>query len=147
MSISLTGSVIDVSGGSLASLSELLERVAPDARQSVARLADEPLRTAAALVAEVRDYVRVVEAAAAKDAFIDAKVAAALAGASVELATRCEAGAAEDRLLAQVAIRYFILEDDAEGDLSSVVGFDDDAEVMNAVVELLGMDDLRIDIQ
>ena len=44
----------------------------------------------------------------------------------------------ETRLLIQAAVRYFLIEEDGDGDLNSVLGFDDDAEVMNAVLVHLG---------
>ena len=43
-----------------------------------------------------------------------------------------------ERLAIQAAVRYFVLEDDAESDLNSVIGLDDDAEVVNAVLRHLG---------
>ena len=45
---------------------------------------------------------------------------------------------ARARKLAQVALRYFVLEDDGDGDLTSAFGFDDDLEVVNAVSRALG---------
>ena len=41
-------------------------------------------------------------------------------------------------------IRYFTLCDDDEDDFSSPIGFDDDAEVMNACLRLAGRGDLCI---
>jgi hypothetical protein len=43
-------------------------------------------------------------------------------------------------------VRYFVLNEDAEGDMDSLVGFDDDALVFNAVVEELGHADLVVDL-
>lgn len=37
------------------------------------------------------------------------------------------------------AIRYFVIEEDAEGDLDSIVGFDDDARVVNWVINRFGL--------
>ncbi len=39
------------------------------------------------------------------------------------------------------AIRYFCREDDEEPDFSSPLGFEDDAEVLNACLRLAGLDD------
>lgn len=41
-------------------------------------------------------------------------------------------------------IRYFTLSDDDEDDFSSPIGFDDDAEVINACLRLAGRSDLCI---
>jgi len=46
--------------------------------------------------------------------------------------------------LTHVAVRYFVLEEDGDGDQSSPFGFDDDVEVFNAVVRLLGHPRLQI---
>lgn len=52
----------------------------------------------------------------------------------------------ESRRLIQVACRYFVETEDGEGDLESVFGFDDDAEVLNAVVMKVGRSDLVVSI-
>jgi len=52
----------------------------------------------------------------------------------------------ESRRLIQVACRYFVETEDREGDLASVFGFDDDAEVLNAVAVKLGRPDLVVSI-
>ncbi len=46
----------------------------------------------------------------------------------------------------QAATSYFINSDDANPDLESMLGFDDDAEVFNAVCHHLGRADLEVDI-
>ena len=66
------------------------------------------------------------------------------------LAKGCQAllgqvGAApEERLLAQVAVRYVVLDEDADGDCDSPYGFDDDVEVFNAVALHLGLAHLAL---
>jgi len=44
--------------------------------------------------------------------------------------------------LTQLAISYFVLEEDAEDDNESLIGFDDDLQVAVAVIEELGLHDL-----
>jgi hypothetical protein len=44
--------------------------------------------------------------------------------------------------LTQLAIHYFVLEEDAEDDNDSLIGFDDDLQVAIAVIEELGLHDL-----
>ena len=46
--------------------------------------------------------------------------------------------------LLQVACGYFVLAEDDEDDLDSLVGFDDDALVINACARLLGVEDAVI---
>jgi hypothetical protein len=48
--------------------------------------------------------------------------------------------------LIQAACHYFVENDDEDRDLESVYGFDDDAEVVNAILELLNRQDLTIQI-
>jgi hypothetical protein len=42
-------------------------------------------------------------------------------------------------------VDYFVMRDDGEDDLHSPIGFDDDARVVNAVLDALGRSDLRVD--
>ena len=44
--------------------------------------------------------------------------------------------------LTQLAISYFVLEEDAEDDNESLIGFDDDLQVAIAVIEELGLHQL-----
>jgi hypothetical protein len=44
--------------------------------------------------------------------------------------------------LTQLAVSYFVLEEDAEDDNESLIGFDDDLKVVIAVIEELGLHDL-----
>lgn len=48
----------------------------------------------------------------------------------------------EQHRLAQLAINYFVLAEDAEDDNHSLIGFDDDLQVVVAVIEELGFQHL-----
>ena len=48
--------------------------------------------------------------------------------------------------LIQAACYYFVENDDEDGDLQSVYGFDDDAELLNVILEHLDRPDLAIQI-
>ena len=52
---------------------------------------------------------------------------------------------AQERALVRGAVEYFLLVDDAESDLHDSLGFDDDARVVNSVLDHVGRRDLRID--
>jgi uncharacterized membrane protein YkvA (DUF1232 family) len=54
----------------------------------------------------------------------------------------------DDDARAQIrgAVEYFLLADDAVGDLEDVVGFDDDARVVNTVLERIGHPEFAIDL-
>jgi len=49
--------------------------------------------------------------------------------------------------LARAAVRYFILEEDAESDAASILGLDDDAQVIRAVARELGCGDILRDME
>ncbi len=51
---------------------------------------------------------------------------------------------AEQRSLIRGAVEYFLLADDASGDLDDVFGFDDDARVLNSMLERIGKTEYRI---
>lgn len=55
-----------------------------------------------------------------------------------------EAPARDRHLLVHIAVRYFVTKDDDEDDRESLVGFDDDALIINACARLLGASDALI---
>jgi hypothetical protein len=84
----------------------------------------------------------------AEAALVEPNVAVAL---SLELATGLRALAGkgselspEQRRVAGGAIAYFLLTDDADNDVSSAIGLDDDLEVFNEACRRVGRDDLVI---
>lgn len=44
-----------------------------------------------------------------------------------------------------LAMEYFICSEDEENDLSSSIGFDDDAEILNQVLRFIGRKDLHVE--
>lgn len=54
--------------------------------------------------------------------------------------------AAEHHRLVHLACRYLACDDDGESDFDSVLGLDDDAAVINAVVEVLGKPQWRVEL-
>lgn len=109
------------------------------------KLLSEDLIPVHQLFAEVTEYRKAIEQARRME-HVDDTVANALADVSMKLLqTIGEATSETQRRLIQAAVRYFVLEDDIDGDLDSVLGFDDDAEVMNAVLAHLGHDDWYVD--
>ncbi|MDH3303210.1 MAG: hypothetical protein OES24_22125 [Acidimicrobiia bacterium] len=49
-----------------------------------------------------------------------------------------------ERTLVRGAVEYFILNDDASDDLEDVLGFDDDARVLNSVLDRIGRAELKV---
>ena len=107
-----------------------------DTRDVVRRLLGERLWDHDELRREVVAYRAQVSAAARP--YTDVQQAEALSVATLALLDRTAAEGPRARRLAQVAARYFVLQDDGDDDLSSPFGFDDDIEVFNAVVTALG---------
>lgn len=52
----------------------------------------------------------------------------------------------DQRALIRGAVEYFLLVDDASGDLEDVLGFDDDARVLNSVLDRIGQPQLKVDL-
>ena len=52
----------------------------------------------------------------------------------------------EQRALIRGAVEYFLLADDAAGDLEDVLGFDDDARVVNSMLARIGRPQYRIEL-
>lgn len=113
----------------------------------VAEIGREPLRTAESLRLEVLAYDRLIAETAESNPVVDVQTASALTTGCVALLDwLADHDQPLNHLLVQVACRYYVLEEDAEGDLDSSIGFDDDAEVFNAVCVYLGLDELVIPI-
>ncbi len=52
----------------------------------------------------------------------------------------------EQRALIRGAVEYFLLADDASDDLGDALGFDDDARVVNSVLDRIGLPQYRVDL-
>ena len=52
-----------------------------------------------------------------------------------------------ERAMVRGAVEYFVLNDVASDDLTDVLGFDDDARVLNSVLDRIGRPDLKVQLQ
>ena len=108
---------------------------------------DEPIRDVSELREEVRSYLAKLRDLSGDLEFLDLALAQ-------HLAVRCVAlidglgpdSPPETQRLVQAAARYFVEDDDAEGDTISPIGFDDDAEVIELVAREIGREDV-LDLQ
>ena len=109
-------------------------------RQILERLDGEALVPLSALGAELAKYTSELREQAQHTEFYDLETAKKTAGLCQKLlvALRVEPDQAQHRLI-QVAIRYFAFAKDAEDDNDSLIGFDDDLQVVIAVIEELGL--------
>lgn len=92
------------------------------------------------LFAQVQQYERTLDQRADWDETkVDPTLARDLARTAHRLLGTLNAASPEaTRRLIQAAVRYFLIDEDADADLDSILGLDDDAEVMNAVLRHLG---------
>lgn len=112
------------------------------------KLLDEDLKPVHELVKEVKTYQHAIaQRSTVRNADVDPTLANALADASMKLLTTIKDDSTEERRRAiQAAVRYFVIEDDADSDLDSILGLDDDAEVLNAVLKHLGHDAWLVEV-
>jgi hypothetical protein len=112
------------------------------------QLVGEELKPVHELFKEVRAYQLAIQQRSQwNDADVDPTLANALSEASLRLlGTLSETSPESTRRLVQAAVRYFVIEEDADSDLDSILGLDDDAEVLNAVLRKLGHDSWVVDV-
>ena len=83
---------------------------------------------------------------AARSPALDLDMATRIAEALLTVLDEPDQYGHEERALLRGAADYFIDSDDNANDLTDAVGFDDDARVLNAVLEAIGRKDLVIDL-
>lgn len=110
------------------------------------RLAAQPVDDADALRRRVDAHLDAAEAAAAESAFVDIQLARRIAASCQALLEASAAMPEAHRRLALGACRYFTASDDDEDDFDSIIGFEDDAEVVNHVAARIGRDDLIVEL-
>ncbi len=112
----------------------------------VREIAEEALRSVDSLRREVLEYRTTVARESETNAVVDTATAFALTEGCLALLDHLQHDSStETHMLIQLACRYFVLEEDAEGDLDSSIGFDDDAEVFDVICRYLGRDDLVLE--
>jgi len=74
----------------------------------------------------------------------DVETAEAICGSLQGLLSSGVSFDAEERSLIRGAVEYFLLADDASGDLDDALGLDDDARVVNSVLERIGQTRYRV---
>ena len=88
---------------------------------------------------ELAQHVGMLRAASAEHEFLDLALLETLSEGHAELLDATERLRGEPRAVALAAVAYFLLTDDGDSDLESVVGLEDDAQVFTAVVRYLGL--------
>jgi hypothetical protein len=99
----------------------------------------EPFSSPDVLQDHTNMYMKQLEGLVAEGDVIDLELASDLAVRCVRMAGEIEQGVPEEhRRLIQAAIRYFVNSEDADGDIESLIGFDDDSAVIEAVALAIG---------
>lgn len=96
------------------------------------------------LVKDVEQHVSQVRSALEANEFLDVVLAEKIAKLLIDLLGTIERYPGAKQRLIVGAARYFVRSNDAQADLSSLLGFDDDAAVLNYVLVELGHGELRI---
>ena len=115
-----------------------------DIQQIVEQLSQEELISPRVLADDLETYVRDIYNNAHSE-FFDLQTANRVAELCRSLLDALPADPSEKQhRFTQLAISYFVLEEDAEDDNDSLIGFDDDLDVAIAVIEELGLHDLLV---
>ena len=127
-------------------ISRRLSQLSPEIRHIIDRLRGEDLIPFNVLTTKLASYTNKLEEQAQHTEFFDLDTANRTAELCHKLlsALPAEPDSAQLRL-AQLAIDYFVLAEDAEDDNDSLIGFDDDLQVVAAVIEELGYNHLLKD--
>jgi uncharacterized membrane protein YkvA (DUF1232 family) len=120
-----------------------LPQLEPKTRRIAEQLAREALVSAQVLSDELQQYVEELDAHSTSDEFFDRDVAKRIAALCWKLLDALPAEADErQHQLTQLAINYFVLAEDAQDDNYSLAGFEDDLQVVTAVIHELGLSHL-----
>lgn len=76
----------------------------------------------------------------------DTETAQRIGSSITSLLTSGDRFGPEERALIRGAVEYFLLADDAAGDLDDALGFDDDARVLNAMLDRIGRPQFRVEL-
>jgi len=105
------------------------------------------LSEASALSEEVQNHLEQFRLALQVNEFLDIELAEQVAEALATLLRGYAGFTSEQRSLVVGAARYFIASQDAEGDFTSILGCEDDAQVLNYVLSLIGRESLKVEVR
>ena len=125
------------------SIDTLIDRFDGDIRRILEQLAGEALVSAEILADELDEYLEDFSSSSLHMEFVDREKAERCTALCRGLLNALDDGATErQHRLTQLAINYYVLAEDAADDKHSLAGFDDDLQVVEAVVEELGLNRL-----
>ena len=115
----------------------------PETQEVYQRYLNSAPASKAVLKNRVESYLETVKNASGENEFLDLTTAHAIGRTLNRL---IDLSSEEFLCHVQAATQYFIDADDAAPDLESILGFDDDAEVVNAVCRHLGCPGLQVEL-
>ncbi len=101
----------------------------------------------AQLLKEALDHFEKVQEASGNNSHIDVQTAEAIVGVFLILVQEWDSIPSIAQSWCKAMMRYFTIADDIENDFNSPIGFDDDAEVVNACLKLAGRADICLDVE
>lgn len=109
------------------------------------RLADEVLECSILeLQQRSREHVEQAGLAQARNSYVNASFAKAIADLVDAIVRDWDTWHPDAQYWLRGAIQYFVFSDDGEPDFASVIGFEDDAEVLNACLRLVNRHDWQL---
>lgn len=124
-----------------------LPQLSPRVYQVFAPLcAAVPVAETKALSGKITTHVQAVSEALRTNEFIDLTLAKALASILQTILAEYSHYPLAQQALIVGAVRYFLYDGDANPDTASVLGFDDDAVVINYVLELINRPELKVEV-
>lgn len=99
------------------------------------------------LLADIQEHLRIAQDAYYENRLVNLRLAEAIHGAIDRVAERWEQIPLNARYWLGGAFRYFAKCHDDEPDFSSPIGFEDDAEVLNACLRFAGLKELCLRVE
>jgi hypothetical protein len=118
----------------------VLGSIDPEAAELMRGYLALPIVSAELLSDQVAQYYKQIEGFANAGEVVDVELAADLTRWCARLLDEIDDAMPESTIrLIQAAVRYFVNFEDADGDLESLIGLDDDAEILEAVAVTTGL--------
>lgn len=128
----------------MGTVGELERLLAPKEYQQLIGFIGDSVAAASVMAEKVDSHTRFLQDAADDDEFVEMDLGRAVAGVLHQLIAGVDVLAEEEQQLVAAVVDYFVLTSDVDDDVRSPIGLEDDVRVVNAVVTVLGRDDLRI---
>ena len=120
----------------------IIESLPEPTRTTFRKLLEEPLLEVDALTKRVKTYAASVGSHVGRVEVVDLWTAGLVERKCLALIAKIDGSASAERPFIQAAVLYFISEEDAEDDIDSPFGFEDDLAVADTVARELGFDDI-----